>query len=103
MNQPGKRTGSNVIGTLGHTFNAISEKPLSSFVSKRLLMLTQRDAGWRLPCHARMLPAVNSTISATKSCLRGKRPVRAVSNGGNQSHDNKFGRANCKGTDRQGK
>ena len=45
MNQLGKRTGSNVIGTLGHTFNAISEKPLSSFVSKRLLMLTQRDAG----------------------------------------------------------
>ena len=46
MNQPGKRTGSNVIGTLGHTFNAISEKPLSSFVSKHLLMLPQRDPGW---------------------------------------------------------
>lgn len=46
MNQPGKRTGSNVIGTLGHTFNAISEKPLSSIVSKHLLMLTQRDPGW---------------------------------------------------------
>ncbi|GJL43385.1 hypothetical protein TUM17577_45940 [Enterobacter asburiae] len=45
MNQSGKRTGSNVIGTLGHTFNAISEKPLSSFVSKHLLMLPQRDAG----------------------------------------------------------
>ena len=44
MNQPGKRTGSNVIGILGHTFNAITEKPLSSFVSKHLLMLTQRDA-----------------------------------------------------------
>ena len=46
MNQPGKRTGSNVIGTLGHTFNAISEKPLSSFVSNHLLMLPQRYAGW---------------------------------------------------------
>ena len=46
MNQLGKRTGSNVIGTLGHTFNAISEKPLSSFVSKHLLMLSQRYAGW---------------------------------------------------------
>ena len=46
MNQPGKRTGSNVIGILGHTFNAITEKPLSSFVSKHLLMLTQRDPGW---------------------------------------------------------
>ena len=41
MNQPGKRTGSNVIGILGHTFNAIIEKPLSSFVSKHLLMLSQ--------------------------------------------------------------
>ena len=41
MNQPGKRTGSNVIGILGHTFNAITEKPLSSFVSKHLLMLSQ--------------------------------------------------------------
>ncbi|WP_312722094.1 hypothetical protein, partial [Escherichia sp. AM3] len=41
MNQPGKRTGSNVIGILGHTFNAITEKPLSSFVSKHLLILIQ--------------------------------------------------------------
>ena len=41
MNQPGKRTGSNVIGILGHTFNAITEKPLSSFVSKHLLRFNQ--------------------------------------------------------------
>lgn len=52
MNQSGKRTGSNVIGTLGHTFNAISEKPLSSFVSQRLLMLPQRNAGWLIQTSA---------------------------------------------------
>jgi len=39
LNQPGKRTGSTVIGILGHTFNAITHKPLSGFVSKRLLIL----------------------------------------------------------------
>ncbi len=32
-------------------------------------------------CRASMLPAVNSTISASSSCLRGIRPVNAVSTG----------------------
>ena len=68
--------------------------PLAWLGRARLRQLSRQD--WRTDSNAQ-------GVDGHQQSGGGQRDRKLVSNGGNQSHDNKFGRANCKGTDRQGK